>query len=46
MNTTHVIALLLAVLGPFVLVLGLDFILGMAGRREGAGSENLVAGRD
>jgi hypothetical protein len=46
MTTTNAVALLLALFGPFVLVIGLDFVLRMAGRREETSYENSIVGRD
>ena len=34
MSTTHVIALIVAVAGPFLLIVGLDLILTLASRRD------------
>ena len=44
MNLTHAIALFLAVAGPFVLILGLEFLLGIARYVERLASENPASG--
>lgn len=43
MNLTHLIALFLAIAGPFVLILGLEFLLGIARYLERLATENPAA---
>lgn len=44
MNLTHVIALILAIAGPLLLILGLDLLLAIADYLDGRGAQTPASG--